>query len=369
MLSPLGAPAHSLGSAVARSCAGTLGSLGRQLQDLGYRPQERLNRPLLKRFKVMAWNLDEFELAGSRSYDGGRYDHGAKSERAVESIRDILLDEDPDVILLTEISHVDSIRRFANDERYLNGHWDLMIHPDDHFSGNIGFLVKKGLPLSFRFETHLQATRTRQDGRRVPVFTRDVPALIVQGEGNADRSTVVFLGLHAKSMRDSHDGDPLNVRRRTREFAGVQSIKAHYRKRFPGAKFVTLGDMNTDTLRAPEYRIMKSDAASFLDLTVRGSSPESRVTHTFHRINPNTGETVGTKALQLDDILVDNLLKPYFVEGYVYRFLDSLGRRKPLPKTLGERKENPSDHFPVISVFDFFKLFYGRDRPVARPND
>jgi len=349
------------------SCRALFNSLRDQLTALRKPIAVPLELVRLRNFKVMSWNLDFFEIANTfdyqkptdwanlrreRHYGGKR----VRGEEELQQIKNIILEQDPDVMLLIEVGDLASVRKFASDPKYLNGKYDLLIHPSNQFGSSLGYLVRRGLPLNLIFETHLHA-QGRLRTRTVKLFTRDVPALILFPENRAN-DAVIFLGVHAKSMGDSPPYDPFNIKRRAAEFNGINEIKAYYRRQYPNAKFVVMGDMNTNTLGATEYKIIKQNDVSFLDLAGMPVDHPQRYTHTHIKMDRETNRTLKVVTLQLDDILVDKKLRKHFVDGQIIPFQDRLGREIPKAKSIDERNQQLSDHKPISAVFDFYSLFF-----------
>jgi hypothetical protein len=328
-------------------------------------------------FKIKPIDLDvhlsERVLSKAAYVDYKANENRFRTEKELQEIKELFFKEDANVMLLSEVD-LNSIKKFAVDPKYLNGHWDLFGNLSNQRGSNIVYLIKKGIPLDISFETHLHAKMRDENGNEVPLFMRDVPAIIIKKpnerkderkDGSKDDEVipevVILLGVHAKSMRTYDKKDPKSQMRRTAEFEGIRLIQDMYREQYgPDTKFIIQGDFNTDTQMPNEYAALKRGFASFLDILRVPFGHEDRVTHTYHK-RDDSGRYLYSNKLQLDDILVDWSLTKYFVNGYVYRYLDANGTRKPLPRTLEERDQNLSDHFPVVSVFDFFSLFFGKD--------
>ena len=86
------------------------------------------------------------------------------------------------------------------------------------------------------------------------------------------------------------------------------------------------------------------------DLSTTKLTAEERITHTFH---PRGAET---KNSQLDAVLANKSGSSLISKAEVYRYKNTDGSIKSLPKTYDERELNPSDHFPVIVEIDLSKL-------------
>src|SRR4051812_47948216 len=109
----------------------------------------------LKNFKIAGWSMNEFRIRGAgnyelktdwqdqrrpRSYDRAKF----LSEEQLQIIKQTILLRSPDVLLMTEIIDLASLRMFANHPRYLNGAYEVYVHPVNQLGSNIAFLVKKG---------------------------------------------------------------------------------------------------------------------------------------------------------------------------------------------------------------------------------
>lgn len=276
------------------------------------------------------------------------------SEDQIQTIKNTIITRDPDILLLTEIIDLASLRMFASNSKYLNGVYEIYVHPVNQLGSNIAFLVKRGLPLNIEFESHIHASRVDPSGETRRIFTRDIPALLIRAQGD-DKSdnVVVLLGVHAKSERKAESSNGMeSVDIWYHEMVALNQIRETYRAHFPNAKIGIIGDINADVEQSGLYNILKQ-MVSFLSL--QGLSPDDprRATH----VSFLDGRAL---ARQRDDMLVDSTLFNFFVGGRVVPFMDIQGNPKPNPNSWQERDKYPTDHKMIEAIFNFFKIFFGK---------
>ncbi|MEI8345975.1 MAG: hypothetical protein WCG27_00800, partial [Pseudomonadota bacterium] len=112
------------------------------------------------------------------------------------------------------------------------------------------------------------------------------------------------------------------------------------------------GDFNDDVQHSPDLAaIGRSGMKDFFDLSLQPFQG-SRATHTYH------GHDGTFSAQQIDALWANNwsARQNLILSAGIYRWRNDFNQEKPLPQTIDERNNNPSDHFPVWGVIDFAKL-------------
>jgi len=264
-----------------------------------------------------------------------------KSPEAVQEIANIIHEEHPDLLVLEEVEG-DGALTSLNSE-YLNNDYKTFMLPGNDVRGiQIGFMLKADLDLQVDLESHKDIMwMDPVDQKEVPLFSRDLPALIVRQKGALAPSLIV-LGNHAKSKRNRPGDHESNILR-TAQFQGIAEIIRGYQQKF-GDKIpiILAGDFNTNVQKSAELAPIRNILQDSFDLTEAPINNLDRVTHTFH---PFHGPR---EAQQMDAVMVNAPLAAAIAGIHVYRYKDAQGKMKPLPATFQDRAKNPSDHFPVI---------------------
>lgn len=319
----------------------------------------------IKRLKVGTYNIfNLFEMVGKwvpdPNHAGRRIQVTQKELKPDWQLREsakAIREMDPDVITLQEVENVKALEQF--NQKYLGGAYrTLLLKGNDERGIDVGFLVKKDIPFDIEHRTHKGETWNdpSQGGRQVPLFSRDLPSLVVRAPGRAQPLFVIF-GTHFKSKRD-RSRDPQSRTLRRAQVERTAEIVARYRREFgPKVPIMLAGDFNGELNREPEFEALRRAAGlvDSLDL-VRPPLPyQDRITHTYHP----TGGPADKK--QIDAVMVSESMKGVVVSASVYRYKDEHGNVKPIPDTYEERSKNPSDHFPVLVILDFPPLLAGRN--------
>ncbi len=258
----------------------------------------------------------------------------------------LLLEEKMDLGVFQEVEGKESFLAF--NEIYLNGQFDpLMVKGNDPRGIQIGMYLKHDLPFEIEYRSHVARTWVDPISQhKQRVFTRDLPTLIVRAKGDK-KPLVVFIGTHYKSKRDRDDDPESEILRKAQADATVEIINALKRELGEAVPIILAGDFNGNYNKEEAFANMRKALDMddpFNDLNV---SNHDRVTHTYH---PRDAET---KWNQVDYLLVSRNIKACIKSAYVHRYKDAAGKIKPLPNTYEERKQNPSDHFPVVMQLDF----------------
>src|SRR5690606_8418215 len=128
-----------------------------------------------------------------------------KPEWQMEGVARAIQEEKLDMVVLQEIEGMEPLRQF--NQKYLNNAYqEILIEGNDGRGINIGFLVKKDLPLKIHVETHKDITwlDSAQTGDAKKLFSRDVPVLHIRRleTSDLDPPDVILMGTHYKSQRD-----------------------------------------------------------------------------------------------------------------------------------------------------------------------
>lgn len=295
------------------------------------------------------WGEDGQVQAVKNTYEG------QKKEEHTKEIARIIHDTNPDFILLQEIEGRDSLERF--NENYLGGEYVFFMPPtNDRREIGVALLIKDDLKFHIRMESFERLSWTNPNGHIEPVFTRNVGLFSVYDPDTHEVVLGIF-GLHFKSRRD-RKGDPASVLKRTKEVEETVRAVEKFRAAHPGVPVIVAGDFNSnrdvEELRPFFDELGLHDAHS--EEHFRNKDEMGRVTHTYH---PFDEEPVHS---EMDLILVDDLLKSRIFGADIYRYRDyALGKPKPMPKTIDERNQNPSDHFPVIVDLDPKSIYKIKD--------
>lgn len=263
-----------------------------------------------------------------------------KSPADLAKIRDIILKENPDVAILTEVEDIYALQKLASEE--LGGKYKLfLIEGNDGRGIDIGFLVKADLPWHIVHRTHRDLRwKNPKTGIEGPMFSRDLPVLEFR-RGLLDEDPLfVVVGNHAKSKRDT-DGDRESFDWRSAQYQTAAKILSGYEAR--KIPIIFGGDFNTDIGTGRELRPLWGMMASSLAVAPNALPIRDRVTHTYH---PN-GKS--TQRSWMDDILVSWWLASAITSSTIVRYTDAQGNVLPIPNSISERNRQPSDHFPVVT--------------------
>lgn len=311
----------------------------------------------IKQLKVGSYNVENlFEQVGSHIPDPenpGKLkkvsDAKPKPEWAMREEGKIILEQDLDVVTLAEVEDVQALEDF--NQRFLGGKYrTFLIEGNDERGIDVAFLVKKDLP--FQIEQRSHKDETWQDpalgGATRTLFSRDLTSLVVRAPGKTQPLFVLF-GTHYKSKRD-RPGDPESNIERAAQVRRTAEIMDRYRKEFGAdVPMMLAGDYNGSVNEEAAYKPLYAAAGltDSFDAAPTPSTPEERITHTFH---PRGGPA---HYAQMDAVLVSKSLKGAVQSAVVYRYKNPDGTVRAIPKTYEERELNPSDHFPLIVTLDF----------------
>ncbi|MEK7357950.1 MAG: hypothetical protein AAB250_15985, partial [Bdellovibrionota bacterium] len=124
-----------------------------------------LARPLetVRELRILQYNVENLFMRVGKferlSADEFRRITGAepKTPEALEGVARVMKDLDADIITMQELEGIDSLALF--NKQYLNGKYrSLLIEGNDERGIDVGFLIKKDLPLQIVMESHKEMT-------------------------------------------------------------------------------------------------------------------------------------------------------------------------------------------------------------------
>lgn len=301
--------------------------------------------------RVMAYNLmnlmdrvggyDQNQPFKMKKRPGEANDPKPKTPKQQQELAEAFHEERPDFAIVTEVESVNALKEYA--QKNLRDAYDSYLTEGNDPRGiDIGLLVKKGLKVEVESRTSKDVmwndpvTKTS-----IPLFSRDLPIWIIK-DAATHKPLMALVGMHAKSKRN-RDGDPESNIWRTAQMAeGAKIVNELGKELGPEVPLLWGGDFNTNLQGSAEIGPIKSQFKDTFDVAKKTITPNFRVTHTFH---PKNGPT---DAKQMDGIFVRPVDANRVEQAHIYRYRDSEGRIKAIPKTYQQREQNPSDHFPVV---------------------
>jgi exonuclease III len=282
-------------------------------------------------------------------------------------LADSILHMNPDIVCVNEVGGLESLGNFAR--LFLgDGYTAHLIEGNSDRGIDVGYLVKKDFPLRAEIRTHKerplqflypheQQTNLFNQGTEMQplkshYFSRDCAEMRFYGADPA-KPEMVFLLVHLKSKLDPDNIDPYGKERRRAELNTLVKIYREVREEFtPAVPVLVAGDFNGCARRdqlAEEFReLADTDLETVVEIV--GLNGEAAATQFQFQRGGNI------QFLQIDFILVSPELKANLIsEGVeIFRYLSDVKIPLPLPKTLDQRLYMPSDHYPVIAIFNKF---------------
>ncbi len=273
-------------------------------------------------------------------------------------------DLQPDILCLSEVGGRESLANFS---RYFLGdrYAPHLIEGNSDRGIDLGFLVKKSLPLKYDLishknrkldflypheklsketgYTHLRSGRVT--GHR---FSRDVVELRCYSDDGADlRPEFILMQVHLKSPLDRDRIDPGGRDRRKAELEMLVKIYEEVSGEFSGEVPIFIsGDFNGTIFgqfaEAEFEALRESDLRCCLDLAQ--VPPDEHFTWMYLN-NRRPGNY-----RQLDYLLMPEKLESRVDAAltWVYRFKDEFGTNRTIPRNQNEKRLLPSDHYPVV---------------------
>lgn len=275
-------------------------------------------------------------------------------------IAKIILDESPDIVMLCEVGGLESLQNF--NRLFLNeGYHCALMEGNSDRNIDVGFLIKKSLPFYFDLMSNKNRSinylypherqsvdtkypdkvKTTQSHR----FSRDAAELHLF-TNNREKPFLIILLAHLKSRLDPAGVDPNGFERRQAELKTLIEIYKELlaKKNCP---MIVAGDFNgnashtaTDKEFQPLYDETElADVLRIAQLTLDKSA-------TYYQV----GRNQSIEGRQIDYCFLSKELAPYLDKksAFVYRYKDYQGLESDPPKTMDQKLNFPSDHYPIF---------------------
>ncbi len=251
----------------------------------------------------------------------------------------LLKENNPDIILLTEVGGEHSLSAF--NQYFLQDHYHVFCPPSNSNRGiDLGILVKKDLPYINEITNFLEY----EVEKKKKTFNRNVLKLALKQNS---KTVLKFYVVHLKSKLDFEKKDFWGLKARTEEVKGlIQILNRDSKDRAP---FVVAGDFNgnaslynTDN----EFLNLYDEKNQFKikdTLEILNIPPGHRHTHNYFK-------GAFRQSSQIDYLfLSENLWDKVESEGSgVVRYKNEYGEIIDPPGTLEIKQSYPSDHNPLM---------------------
>ena len=278
-------------------------------------------------------------------------------------LADALLDINADIIMVNEVGGLESLSNFS---RYFlkDAYTPYILEGNSNRGIDVGYLVRRTLPFRFEIISHKDrplhflypheidsnkhfAVHAPEKILKTHYFSRDCSELRMFKEGS-ETPELIFLLVHLKSKLDPDGIDPEGRERRAAELKTLIDIYKELRLQF-AVPMIVAGDFNgnarSDSI-SPEFKALKQcdwlNTVELLKLPMDQAATQIQ----FSRSQPQ-------QFLQIDYIMISPELESRLIhsESGVYRYKSDLKVTLPLPTTLDQRLQMPSDHYPVFATF------------------
>lgn len=282
------------------------------------------------------------------------------------SIANIINTNSPDIMMLCEVGGGESLSNF---NRYFlnNAYETALIEGNSDRNIDVGFLIKKDLPIRFKIKTNKEyplnylyphENQSVQTGYPIKAptqyFSRDCAELHLM-QKNSDETMMVVLLTHLKSRLDPERIDPGGLEKRSAEVRTLVELYNNLTKKLPNTPIILCGDMNgyagkhgTDE----EFKLIyeKTDLQDVLEID--NVSLDKR--YTFYQIK-NSGKSEGKQIdyCFIPQKLSDNVKKK---SAQVYRYKDEFGFDIEAPRSLEAKLLLASDHYPIFFTLENIKF-------------
>ena len=268
-----------------------------------------------------------------------------KSIFELTGLAQAILDINADAYILPEVGGYHSLKNF--NEYFLNSQYKVIVKEENSFRGIfVGYLVKK----EFDYEIESFSHEKIKVGEELKTLSRNLNVVTL----SKDKKVLCHLiGVHLKSQRNdekSKDIDFMDVREA--ELAKIVEIHNRVSANTTAPIFIG-GDFNFDLLvsgRQESKSILNTDLIDIHQL--KQSSDRERCTFVFFQ---SMGSVVVKQ--QLDFLLFDKKFSPLIDKQLsgTYYFKNEYGDSLGLPESRFEKSLMPSDHLPLVIVFDHTK--------------
>lgn len=255
-----------------------------------------------------------------------------------QAIKDI----DADAFILPEVGGYNSLKNFNT--HFLDSKYQVIVKEENSFRGIfVGYLVKTDYSyevLSFSHEKIQVGDEERSLSRNLNLVTLS----------KNDKTLCHLLGVHLKSQRNdekSKDIDFMDVREA--ELTKIIEIFNRIEQDSSAPVFIG-GDFNFDLMAQGRQESKALLGSSLVDIhNLKGSNDHERTTFVFFQ---SMGDVVVKQ--QLDFILFNknHSSKINQTESGTYYFKNEYGDSLGIPSSRFEKSMMPSDHLPLVLVFD-----------------
>lgn len=253
-------------------------------------------------------------------------------------IADMIEELSPDILMLVEVGGKESLENF--NQYFLKNQYNILIEPSNSDRGiDLGYMIKKSLPLKAKLVSH---TKSRLDNGNK--FARGAFELQLYSQ---DKLVLINYLCHLKSK--------LNLKRndfegRSQRAAEVNYLVKEFKKKsnkFEEIPIMISGDLNGVIFKSETEEELKPlvEETPLLDvLEILDIPTEKRMTYCYFNRLQNR------YPMQLDYILLDKKFA-YLVDpektkiiGFTSPYIDTF----EMPQSFQEKRNLPSDHFPVL---------------------
>ncbi len=264
-----------------------------------------------------------------------------KSKEKCQILANTINEAEADIVMVTEVGGPESLSNFA--KYVLSDKYHAISLPSNSDRGiDLGYLIKKTLPYTFDYHTHIDY-KLPEPARR---FSRDVLRLDVKEN---DQMKMILLLVHIKSKLDLRKADFEGRTRRVLEVKGLIEIFNDLSGKYPDIPILVGGDFNgiaAETDTEEEFKPIY-ELTDLKDIAFLSKIPEE---DRFSYIYFNRG---GNRFVQQIDYLFisekfANLIDT--AECYFPRYKNLTGAPLPIPKRVEQKNILPSDHYPFLAT-------------------
>lgn len=269
------------------------------------------------------------------------------------ALQKAISDINPDILMLCEVGGEESLRNF-NELFLKNEYYTALMEGNSDRNIDIGFLIKKSLPLYFDLQSNknrpINFNYAQDMSADKPFaslkFSRDIVELRLFKNNRENPFLIILLG-HLKSHLDPEKKDSHGFERRKAELKTLLEIHQEILAAHPQTPQIVAGDFNGNASRVlTELEFQQLYETTKLEDVLELQKVPAEMRWTFCQIRP--GNKVDSKQLDYA-FITPNLaahLKP--ASASVYRYKDEFGFALERPMTLDAKLRLPSDHYPVI---------------------
>lgn len=275
----------------------------------------------------------------------------------LKELKNLILEKDPDIIMLCEVGGVESLNNF--NEYFLDQKYSAaLIEGNSERHIDVGFLVSKKLsfyfdlqsnknwPLNFNYDPQGPSLKFSRDVAELRLFSSD-----------RDQPFLILLLTHLKSHLDPGRVDPQGQNRRSAELKSLLEIQKELQKNYPHTPFLIAGDFNGNASRHitdPEFVDIYTQT-KWEDVLELSQIPQDQ-RWTFYQVRTGGGRQDGK---QLDYVFLTPELHSHLKASTcrVLKYKDEYGFDKDWPLTLEAKLQLPSDHYPVFFELEKVKIW------------